>query len=127
MFKKLVEGFFDKRKDIEDNIKSFDVMPNLTDVSFESWILRLSLYGRVHYHYKNTDTKVNKKSDFNEFMDVMDKDYVAKALSSWDVDKPKPDTVVFNKQFWGKDGKAQEEEFVVRVEFRPEVKRIFKM
>lgn len=124
VYSALVEGLFDTKKEIEANIKSFNVMPNVTDVSFESWILRLSLYGKISYHYRNTEKRENGDTNFNKFMDVMDRDHVLKTLGEWDVEKTAPDTVVFYKEFWGMDGKSHEEEFVVSVKFRPEVKKI---
>lgn len=120
----LNEGFFSRKTEIEKNVKSFDIMPNPTDITFESWIMRCALYGKPHWHYRNTEQGVSRKVHTGFFLDIIERDHILKAFNSWDVSKPRPDTVVMSKKFWGMNGRMHEEVFTMRVEFRPEVKRI---
>jgi len=122
---KLSEAF--NKQQLKDDILSFDVTPKATDVTLEAWTLRLALYGRLRYKYKNTEERVNKDTTFNHFMDVMEDAHVMKTLGSWNMRKEKDNEVSFTKRYMGMDGRTHEEIFIVIVDLRPEVKRLLEL
>lgn len=120
------EGWEPSRKEMEDNIKSFDIFPNFTDVTWERWTLRLSLYGKQYYHYRDTMSRQNKDVNAVFFLNRLGDEELVRSLGMWTPEKTAPDTVIFWREFYGNDGQKQYEELAVKVDFRPEIKKLLK-
>jgi hypothetical protein len=114
------------KKEIEDSIKSFDIEPNFTDITYEQWTLRLALYGKAYYHYKDTMSGTNKDCNMSFFMDKVGDEELARSLGMWTIEKTAPDMVIFWREFYGNRGKKEYEELAVKVDFRPEIKSMLK-
>ena len=114
------------KKEIEASIKSFNIMPNLTDVTSAGWVIRLGLYGKPRFHYKDTASGVNKDCGFTSFLDKVGDKELIRTLGIWNVEKPEYDTVIFWREFYGNSGKKEYEELEVKVDFRPEIKQVLK-
>lgn len=115
----------ERKREVEENIKSLDVKPNLTDVSFEAWIMRISLYGKLTFAYRNTDTGEDGVVEMNTFLDRTESDHRAGTLGDWDVKKTHSNMVSFTRVFEGHRGDECEEEFLVAVMIRPELVEAF--
>ena len=120
------EAWEPTKKEIADNIKSFDIKPNPTDVTWEQWILRLALYGKKYYHYKDTMSGTNQDCGLSLFLDKIGDEELARTQGVWEVEKTAPDTVIFWREFYGNTGKKEYEELAVKVDFRPEIKQMLK-
>jgi hypothetical protein len=124
--KTIQEGWEPNKKEMEDNIKSFDIFPNFTDVTWERWTLRLSLYGKQYYHYKDTMSRTNKDCNAVFFLNKLGDEELVRTLGAWNPEKIAPDTVILWREFYGNNGQKQYEELSVKVDFRPEIKKLLK-
>ena len=122
----LNEWWTPSKKEIEDSIKSFDIMPNPTDVTWEQWVLRLALYGKKYFHYRDTMSGTNQDITLSTFLDKIGDEELVRTLGQWEIEKVAADKVVFWREFYGNSGRKESEEIEVYMDFRPEIKKMLK-
>ena len=121
------EEWMPTKREMSDNIKTFDIMPNVTDVTIESWYLRLALYGKVKFHYRDTMTQTNKDCSFTFFLQtVTGEQELIRTMGAWSPEKTAYNAVTFSREFYGHTGKKEREEFTMKIEYRPELEKILK-
>jgi len=99
-----------------------DVRPCDFDITFNGWMARISLWGKVNIVYNDPEFKVKKTITVEQFLSKMDNPDVARD-GKFDVDRKDVNKVELFREYTGMRGKAYRESFMVTVDLKPELKK----
>jgi hypothetical protein len=101
-----------------------DVRPCTFDESFEAWLYRIGLWGKVEIVYNDPEFKVkNRTLTQAKFIEKVTNDAVQKILGKWSIDRKEMNRVELYREYVGMTGKKYRESFMVTVELKPELKK----
>jgi hypothetical protein len=98
-----------------------DVRPCDFDVTFEGWMDRISLWGKIHIKHIDPEFKFRGEVSTEKFLrKIADDSYMVKAFGKWDLERTAFNKVKMWRGYVGLDGKQYTEEFLIEVELRPD-------
>lgn len=111
-------------KKIGDELSTPDVRPCVFDKTFQAWLYRIGLWGKVKITHNDPEFKIKGEEVTQDafIKKVMNPDLL-KVFGQWDLEQPAFDTVILFREYKGLGGKKYREEFVVKVDIKPELMR----
>lgn len=112
------------------HLKSAEIIPHGMDMTFEAWLHRLELWGRLNYFYKKPTTTFGAifsgrekltKSKFLEYL-FNDESIYAFLGGKWRVVKDALNKMHFERDFVDIDGKKKKECLFVEIDLKPELR-----
>jgi hypothetical protein len=107
-----------------DELAVPDVRPCDFDVTFEAWLDRLSIWGKIRIKHTDPEFRFRGEVTQKKFLDKMANDsYMVKAFGKWELERTALNKCRLWRDYVGLDGKKYTEEFLVEVELKPDWKK----
>jgi hypothetical protein len=118
----------EQKKHIEKMLALPDARPSLGDVTLSAWLLRVSLWGKLHIKHNNPDEKVrNVSMSYEQLISYMDDQRRNATYGKWVIEYPKINLVKFVRKFYSfLLGKETVEEIIVEIDLREDLKALLK-
>jgi len=118
----LTEGSMSKA-DIRDRLSVPDMRPNVLDRTWEFWLGRIRLWGKVKV--KHFDPETNKRQEISgeKMIDRLTDDSLLKTFGEFDVIEHDFNKIELRRNYTDSKGKKVREWFIVEVELVPELKK----
>ena len=115
------------RKRVETMLALPDMRPYDEDGNLEAWLLRISLWGKIKITQNDPANGIRNKNMSNDnFLDHVDNQELNKLFGKWEINVMEVNKLRFYRTNWGLDGKDKEEEMVVEVDLRDDLKKLLK-
>ena len=111
---------------IKSQLGSPDIRPQSFDVTFEAWLKRISLWGKINIEHNDPELRRKKKINQSQFIRLATDDQLLKMLGQWDIERKDINKVELFREYIGIDGKKKKESFLVTVDLNPEIKKALK-
>jgi hypothetical protein len=118
----------EEKKRIDTLLAVPDARPATGDGTFEAWLYRISLWGKIKIVHNNPDEKVrNETMSYDKFLDYIDDQRRNAIYGKWVIEYPKINLVKFIRKFYSfLLGKETVEELIVEIDLREDLKAILK-
>lgn len=105
-----------------------DARPSTGDQTFEAWLLRISIWGKIKITHNNPDEKIrNASMNYDQFLDYIDDQRRGAIYGKWAIEYPKIELVKFVRKFYSFNvGKEVVEEIIVEIDLRDDLRAILK-
>lgn len=105
-----------------------DARPAAGDGTFEAWLLRISLWGKIKITHNNPNEKIeNGTMTTDQFLDYTDDQNRNDLCGKWVIEYPKINLIQFVRRFNSESlGKMVTEELVVEIDLREGLEEILK-
>jgi hypothetical protein len=114
----------DKEKDeVNSMLAEPCAMPYEEDRTFEAWLLRISIWGKIKITHKNPEDGTNEVLSNSRFLDYVDNQEVNRMYGKWILEEVAINKIRFYREFWGINGKNNVEEIIVDIDLRPDLKK----
>ena len=100
-----------------------DMRPASFDVTFEGWLARIGLWGKVKVLHMDPEFKTKKEVTQSQLLKKISDTNLNKLLGLWRIEYPEINKVILFREYAGVDGKKYSEKFIVTVDLKPELKR----
>jgi len=102
-----------------------DVRPCVFDVTFEGWLRRLSLWGKVRIAHIDPELtgRTKKEVTQRQFIKRTTDPELIRALGAWGIEVLDYNKVSSYRDYIGYDGKPYREQFIVTVDVKDEIKK----
>jgi hypothetical protein len=100
-----------------------DVGPCDFDVTFDGWIARISLWGKVKFMHDDPEFKSKKEISRDTFLKKVSDSSMYKTMGKFTIDRLDVNKVALYRDYLGLDGKKYRESFMVTVDLKPELKK----
>jgi hypothetical protein len=115
------------KKRVETMLALPDMRPYDEDGTLEAWLLRISIWGKIKITQNDPANGVKNRSMSNDnFLDHVDNQELNKLFGKWEIEVMEVNKLRFYRTNWGLDGKDKEEEMVVEVDLRDDLKKLLK-
>jgi len=101
-----------------------DVGPCEFDVTFEAWLQRISLWGKVNIFWTDPENKIRKKRvNKSQFLSRVTDDNMLRMFGRWKVYRTAINKVEWERSYIGIDNKRYTEKFDIIVDLKPELRK----
>ncbi len=100
-----------------------DARPGKFDGTLESWLLRISLWGRLKFTHKNPDNGINKTITKDQFLDYVDDQTRNASYGLWIAEELEINKIRLYRKFMSIRGREITEELIVDIDLRPDLKK----
>lgn len=108
---------------IKKQLSHPDIRPCAFDETFEAWLYRISLWGKIEIIYNDPEFKIkNKNITQANFIKKVTNDGLMKILGRWSIDRKEVNKVELFREYLGMDGKKYHESFMIKIELNPGLK-----
>ena len=91
--------------------------------TYECWLLRISLWGKITITHKNPEDRTNRKLSNSQFIDYISNTEYNAMYGTWTVEEDGINRVRFHRTFFGIGGKNVTEEIIVDINLRSDLKK----
>ena len=118
----------EEKKRIQTMLALPDARPAAGDRTFEAWLYRISLWGKIKIKHNNPDEKIRNASlSYDQFLDLIDDQRRTAIYGKWQITYPKIDLVKFSRKFYSfLLSKEIVEEIIVEIDLRENLKKVLK-
>lgn len=100
-----------------------DVGPCDFDVTFDGWMARIELWGKVKIVHDDPEFKSKKEISKDAFLKKVSDKSLYKTMGKFTIERLDVNKVVLYRDYLGIDGKKYRESFLVTVDLKPELKK----
>jgi hypothetical protein len=101
-----------------------DIRPCNFDRTFDGWMGRIELWGKVLITHNDPEFNVRNKSlTTQQFLDKIAKLDVNKTMGKFDIDRKDINKVELFREYVGVNSKKYRESFMITVDLKPELKK----
>lgn len=116
-------GDEEERRRFEDEMANPDMRPNAFDNTFEAWLIRIGLWGKVEVVHSDPESRGKRKVGEREFLRRISDVELANIFGKWEIEKTAVNKIEFIRSYDGLNGKRLQEKFVVSIKLKPELKK----
>ena len=117
----------DEIAEIKKKLATPDTRPMMDiDGSYEAWLMRISLWGKIKVTHKNPDNFIDAVIGLEYFLEYISDEERNKAYGEWNITGPEIDKILFQREFESLEGKKVTEEIKVEIDLRPDLKEKYK-
>lgn len=113
----------EEKEELRASLACPDIRPQPFDVTFDAWLHRLKLWGKVNIEHYDPDLKVKARINIERFLDKISDDNLNRMFGRWHTERLDFNKVQFYREFLGLNGKQVRETFTIWIELKPELKK----
>ena len=101
-----------------------DIRPCVFDETFEAWLYRIGLWGKIEITYNDPEYKIkNRVITQDKFIKKVGNPDVNRILGQWSMDRKNVTKMEMFREYVGMDGKKYRESFIIEVTLNPGLRK----
>jgi len=121
----LPPGYMLKQEDISLMMRYPDISPCAFDNNLEFWLGRMELWGKLRITYTSPTGKKEKITQ-GQMMEIMTDSTLINMFGRWDWKKKATNIIEFYRNYYGSDGKKNEEYILIDIDLKDNIKQAIK-